>query len=434
LAGLISKPQKSLFVANFLPDTKAAIGPLIMNVVVSVGGTWHAPHLAYQLQKREMLEAVYTTIPPGRFCARAEIDRERLAWLPWPEMIGPRPARLLRIPHSIYDGSYAHSISFDFLVSTCLRHRHRPDLVVAFAWYGLNTFRLCQREGIKRVVERGSAHTCFRERILAEEYDYLGIEHKPKRLDQRIRERELSEYEIADYISVPSAFAEDSFLKMGIRPEKLLRIPYGVDVERFYPAPRHRSRFQVISVGNLGVEKGTGYLLDGVEALKGLDIELSLVGTLDAYAIQRLQRCHLAWTFAGRTDQRDLPALYNEASVFCLLSLQEGFGMTILEAMACGLPVIISSNVGAADIISDGVEGFIIPIRSPELAAEKIKLLFQEPDLRREMGINARRKALSLSWNDYGSQVEKAYRDIVRGVAPAGFPDRRLLPSAHTVD
>jgi glycosyltransferase involved in cell wall biosynthesis len=86
--------------------------------------------------------------------------------------------------------------------------------------------------------------------------------------------------------------------------------------------------------------------------------------------------------------------------------------MTILEAMACGLPVIASLNTGAEDIISDGVDGFLVPIRNPEVTAEKLLLLYSNPEFRKEMGVRARKRALDFSWDNYGDLIQQEYLRI----------------------
>jgi glycosyltransferase involved in cell wall biosynthesis len=385
-----------------------------MRVVVSVGGTWHAPHLSYQLQNRGALERIFTVTPPARFQTRAAIDRRRITWIPYPELVGVRLPHLLRIPKSLYSGSlYRHAVAFDKCVS--LEIRRLPfDLFNAFAWYGLECLNVCKLRGIPTIIERGSAHTLARQSILAEEYQRLNCGHLYRGLDPQIIERELHEYALADYVSVPSQFAVQSFLDQGFPRNKLLHIPYGVDTERFRPLSEDSPRdFRVLTVGNLGVEKGTGYLLDSLELLRGLDIDLAMVGTLDAYITQRLQQTGVSWISGGAVPQSELVNWYHNASVYCLLSVQEGMSMTVLEAMACGVPVIASTSTGAADFITDGVDGFLVEPRDVQSVAEKLKRLYLDSDLRRCIGSAARRRALELTWDVYGTRLAETYSGIV---------------------
>jgi len=333
----------------------------------------------------------------------------------FPELFGFRLPYIFRIPPIVYQGSqYLHAVAFDKYVAWRMQSLH-PDIFVAFSRYGLNSFCVCKDRGITTVVERGSAHTVVRERILNEEYARLGATDQRNQLDIKVVERELLEYEKADYISVPSGFATDSFVDMGVPREKIIRTPYGVDLERFQPDPNgHQERFTVLTVGNLGIEKGTGYLLDSITLLGRRDIKLKMAGSLDTYIKNKLRTFRQPWTFAGHIHQQNLASLYNSASVYCLLSVQEGMSMTVLEAMACGIPVVASINTGAADIITDGVDGFIVPIRDLEATAEKLLLLYKNPDICVEMGRCARKRVAECAWDNYGNIVSKEYKRICK--------------------
>jgi len=110
--------------------------------------------------------------------------------------------------------------------------------------------------------------------------------------------------------------------------------------------------------------------------------------------------------FTDPIPQVKLRDRYHQASVFVLASLADGFGMVVPEAMACGLPVIVTENVGAADLIQDGVNGFIVPVQSPEKIAEKLIFLKENPGMASQMGINARATVeRGYSWRDYGDRL-----------------------------
>jgi hypothetical protein len=96
--------------------------------------------------------------------------------------------------------------------------------------------------------------------------------------------------------------------------------------------------------------------------------------------------------------------------VFVLPSLQDGFGMVVYEAAACGLPVIVSENVGAA--IRNGQDGFIVPIRDPAALAEKLIYLYQHPAERQRMGQTARAYVSRFTWEHYQDELIGHYREI----------------------
>lgn len=387
-----------------------------MKVVVSVGGTWHVPHLGYQLQIRDMLQAVFTTIPKQRFLYRADLDPKRIHWVPLPELFGERLPNLLKIPPKIFAGSpYWYAATFDQYVSRKLRPLH-ADLLVAFSRFGLESFRVCRSAGTMTVVERNSTHTLYRERLLEEEYSLRGAEKSWTALDHRVVERELREYDIADYIQVPSKFVFDSLVEMGIPKNKIICIPMGVNLEWFQPVPQSEAQlFRVLTVGGLGIRKGTNYLLEAMEMLSGLNLELLLVGSLDPFIVQKLRESRVKWKFPGYFQQHELSSVYNCVSVYCLPSIEEAMSYTLLEAMACGLPVIASVNTGAADIITDGVDGFLVPIRDPQAIAEKLALLYHQPELRNSIGKKARERAMTFSWDCYGDNIQRGYERIMQG-------------------
>ena len=108
-----------------------------------------------------------------------------------------------------------------------------------------------------------------------------------------------------------------------------------------------------------------------------------------------------------------------------LPTLIEGMPLVVLEAMACGLPVIVTAN-GPADIVRDGIDGFIVPERDDEAIAERLDHLFRHPELRHEMGRQAALRALEFSWDAY---AERAL-GVLAALAPA--PDHvgaRLAPA-----
>ena len=106
--------------------------------------------------------------------------------------------------------------------------------------------------------------------------------------------------------------------------------------------------------------------------------------------------------------RNDLPKVYAGADVYVLPSLFEGFLVTALEAMACGLPVIVSEHTFAHDVIEDGVNGYVIPIRDKEAIAERLRHLHSNPRLREEMGQAARRTAERFTWRRYGERIASA--------------------------
>jgi glycosyltransferase involved in cell wall biosynthesis len=94
-----------------------------------------------------------------------------------------------------------------------------------------------------------------------------------------------------------------------------------------------------------------------------------------------------------------------ESHVLVLPSIEDGFGLVMAEAMACGCPVIASTNTGGADLFADGKEGFLVPIRDPQAIADKMQTLVDDPALRGRMSAAARSRVSQIGgWSDYGDR------------------------------
>lgn len=217
-------------------------------------------------------------------------------------------------------------------------------------------------------------------------------------------ERKNQELALADHILVASTMTKNSLLKEGISEEKITVIPYGAPIEYFHPQPKPDQTFRALFVGRVGVRKGVHYLLQAWQDLQLLSAELVLVGVNefpDGWLDKYQDICH----YIRCVPHQSLQQYYSLASVFVFPSLVEGFGLVLLEAMACGIPVITTPNTAGLDIIDDGVEGFIVPIRDVEALKEKLEWCYEHPQELQRMGKAARRKAEKLTWELYQREL-----------------------------
>jgi alpha-maltose-1-phosphate synthase len=227
-------------------------------------------------------------------------------------------------------------------------------------------------------------------------------------------ERKEQEVKLADHIFVASSVTKQSLLEIGVESEKVSVIPYGAPVETFQPQPKTDDHFRALFVGRVSPRKGVHYLLQAWQELRLKDAELMLVGTSLFPA---------GWLEQYKDICRHIPSVphlllnqyYSSASVFVFPSLIEGFGLVILEAMACGIPVITTPNTGGPDILTDGVEGFIIPIRDVEAIKEKLEWCYSHPHELAQMGQDARRKAEELNWRLYRQRLANQVQELLHG-------------------
>jgi glycosyltransferase involved in cell wall biosynthesis len=116
----------------------------------------------------------------------------------------------------------------------------------------------------------------------------------------------------------------------------------------------------------------------------------------------------------GTFPQATLLHEFAQASVFTLASLEEGLALVIPQAMACGIPVICSTNTGGADIVRDGQDGFIFPAGDVEALKSHLRWSYDHQDRLKQMGQSAlERVQTGFSWNDYGDRIEAAYQKVL---------------------
>ena len=184
--------------------------------------------------------------------------------------------------------------------------------------------------------------------------------------------------EETDYVLSPSSHVTNSFLTRGFRPEQILRNVYPVNLDRFSPSPQPRPKdrpLTLINTGSLSLRKGTPYLLEAFRIIHqrhpSARLFLSKIVQDSAREVMaRYRDLPIHWT-AGLPHSQ-VPDLLRSADLFVLPSLEEGLVRTACEAMACGLPAIVTPNTGINDFVESGVNGEVVPIRDPKAIAEAV--------------------------------------------------------------
>jgi glycosyltransferase involved in cell wall biosynthesis len=184
-----------------------------------------------------------------------------------------------------------------------------------------------------------------------------------------------------DYVLSPSSYVTRSFLEHGFKREQILRNVYPVNLDCFRPAtePRPKNRpLTIICTGAPSLRKGTPYLLEAFRLIRRSQptARLLLISPPHpslAYALEKFRDLPIEW--GPNVPHPQLAERLRGADVFALPSLEDGFALTVTEALACGLPAVLTPNTGASDLIQPGVNGEIVPIRdAAALAAAILKL------------------------------------------------------------
>ncbi|MGB8990656.1 MAG: glycosyltransferase family 4 protein [Desulfobaccales bacterium] len=391
-----------------------------MKVTLSLMARFHAFYLAHELARHGHLERLITSYPVFE-TVKYGVPRERIRSLIFNEIVNRSWVKAPNWIKARYNAQYLVHELFD---RRAARHLPpKPELVVGWSSYSLHTLRRAKELGAKTVLEHGCSHIVYQDEILREEYRRLGL----RGLDlshPRIIDKELREYQEADFIAIPSQFVKETFLNRGVPGAKLLHVPYGVNLSNFYPVPKTDRTFRVIHCGNISLRKGVHYLLQAFGELKLPGAELWLIGSLPDEIRPFLHRfASPAIKHLGPFPETELYKYYSQGSVFCLASIEEGLAMVQAQAMACGLPVICTTNTGGADLVRPGQDGFVVPIRDVAALKEKILYLYENPEERRRMGEAARERVRTgFTWADYGDKMIQAYHHIL-GTHPPNRKD-----------
>jgi glycosyltransferase involved in cell wall biosynthesis len=223
----------------------------------------------------------------------------------------------------------------------------------------------------------------------------------------------IAECKLADYVLVASSFSRQILVNQQIRPDRIKVIPYGIDTIRFHPAmPGDHPTLRLLFVGRVERLKGLQDLLEAVQALRaeGLALELTVCGALVDAAL--LERYPGICRYAGQLSAAEIPEMYRQSDIFVFPSHLDGFGFVLLEAMASGLPVITTPHTAGPDLITDGVEGYIVPVQAVAALKERIRMLAADRALCRTMGQAARKRAEGFTWDHYNRRIGDMLNEI----------------------
>ena len=381
-----------------------------MKITIIVGGRFHAFNLAEELDAKGCLKQLITSYPKGYINKHFKIEIDRVISIKLKEILS-------RIP--FLNNILSNKIS-NYFETSASKHfdPSNTDILIGWSGFSLKSFQKAKSYKCLKVLERGSTHIEFQKEILLKEYNLLKI--KPDVPNNYIIKKEIQEYELADFISVPSEFAKNTFIERGIDKKKIIKIPYGVDIKQFNHDNLQNKKddiFRIIYVGNCSVRKGIIYLLKAFAELNLDGSELLIVGGVEKSLYPRIKNYFKNYKIKHVKSQKqhNLKKYYNISKLFITCSLEEGLSMVQLQAMACGLPVISTVNAGAEEIVSNQLDGYILPIRDIEALKEKIKFLYQNQEVLKTMGRKAKEKSKNyFTWKDYGSKVISNYENLLK--------------------
>ncbi len=372
---------------------------MVFSVGVPVPGEGmgnHARCLLEGLTRHKLLQRAFVLHARG-----LDVRPEHIREAYWTEKVAYRLARCTRFNQYVLRDNL-----FDAWVA---QHLGAADVFYGWTHHALWSLKRAKRQGMLTVLERANTHPLTYQRLLAHEYAKYNLRRGP--YHPLILKKQLHEIAAADYFGVTSEFTRQSLLEHGIAEHRIVLTPLGVDSEHFAPRADvdgwDDSTFRVVYVGQLCLRKGVQYLVEAWTRLQLPHSELVLAGDVADPAFREIAKeyFHKDATITLRPHTSEPITLYQQANVAILPTLEDGFGLVTLEAMACGAPVIVTEHAGVKDCVRRDIDGFVIPPSSVEGIADTLNYCYAHRSQLKAMGRNARKRAEQFPWSRYQDGV-----------------------------
>ncbi|NNF57303.1 MAG: glycosyltransferase family 4 protein [Rhodothermaceae bacterium] len=270
---------------------------------------------------------------------------------------------------------------FDRAVARCLKAEgHGPaESFVGFVGKTLYSFRqaaACGAERLELIAVNSHVDALWRQHRQAAQQ--TGIHDSW--LNAAQRRKTLREIERADLVHVHSEYTRRSFLDAGVPERKLRRMTLRVD-GRFVP-PEERPEdgtFRVVYIGRLEATKGVTLLLDAFARLSVRRAELTLMGGWSSRAMRRAVSARLARDPRVSVAPGDPLPVLHRADVLVHPTFEDGFGYAPMEALACGVPVVVTEDTGMKEYVREGVNGYVVPTGDVDALIERMEHLARTP-------------------------------------------------------
>lgn len=356
-----------------------------MRAVISVNRPFHSAMLANSLQRQAASVDIYTSAPRRFFSGLDDHVRIRFRLAPFTIMAKfgcPLPNWTVDVDRTTFDRGVAALM--------------RPsDLFIGWATMCLFSARTAKKAGSFTVLDRACPYVDFQQALIQREAERTGAPFRPE--SKWLRDRQLEEYELADRILVPSNYTASSF-PTRLQP-KLVMAPLLGRCRA--PAITRIERNEIFTVGVVGgnpLRKGYLYLLRAWKrlALPKAKLLLRTEAGFSGYPVlQDLLNGLTNVEFVNYVP--DISDFYQRCDAFVLPSVDDGFGMALIEAMANGRPCIATTNCGATDLLKAGSDAVVVAPADEDALADALLRFYNSEDLRRAVGFAATSRAQEIA-------------------------------------
>jgi glycosyltransferase involved in cell wall biosynthesis len=289
----------------------------------------------------------------------------------------------------LYSGFIEVGNRFAIQVMESLKRRSDLSSDSIFFTYdtgALEALELCRERGIKCILNQMDPNRVEVELVRAEEKQWPGWALEAVQVPDEYFSRREREWALADRVVVNSEFSRQALLRQGVSAEKLFVLPLCYEAkarsQKLRPSTFNpqlsTAPLSVIFLGQVILRKGIQYLIQAAKLLEKENIRFDVVGPV-GISPTAVASAPKNMIFHGRSTRDQVDKWYGQADVFVLPTLSDGFAITQLEAMAHGLPVITTPCCG--EVVSDAVDGFVVPARDAEALARAFRRYLAQPDL-----------------------------------------------------
>jgi len=282
------------------------------------------------------------------------------------------------------------------------------DAVVCYENAALHTFQAAKKRDIPTILDAASFHHQWQDAV----YEPVEAEEAHARINAH-KDREIA---LADHVLTVSDLARESYVEGGVPDEQVTTVPMGADLTDFAPPEPLRSPsdgpFTFLFVGHAGRRKGTDTLLAASGRLHkaGVSHRVAFAGDADDALFDDAPPTVDRLGYLG-TDE--LVAAMHRADVLVLPSRHDSFGRVVVEAMATGLPALVSEHVGAKQVLTEGENGWTVPAEKDDALAEQMRWCVEHPDEVAAMQKPAVEAAQAYTWAAYRERVVRCLKQVV---------------------
>lgn len=299
-------------------------------------------------------------------------------------------------------------IIFDFFTS--IRLKKDADILYVSAG-SIMTIKKAKKLGYIIGQHCGTLHPKHNLELTKKEFRDFNTKFRGKSFFSNL-ERMNRRMKLYNFFGVHSKFTKDNYIENGLNPSDIFINPLGIDLEEFKPFLEYSKKRKktFIFIGSVTLLKGVHYLLEAWKELNLKDANLIIGGVKEADDWEYLKKYENINNvdFIGFIDPKEY---YTKGTVFVFPTLTESFPRVVSEAMASGLPVITTPP--ASEMLREGENGFIVPIRDIKAIKNKILFFYNNPDKAIEMGKKAREVAEEYTWRKY----EERFINIIKKVS-----------------